>query len=75
MEAFRKTGLDPDFYALRERNEDEVLPWSHINVGVDPAYLRSERAAAYRSEITPDCRAGCAGCGASCFLSGGVCHA
>jgi hypothetical protein len=34
MDAFRETGLDPDFYACRERDENETLPWSHLSVGV-----------------------------------------
>jgi hypothetical protein len=28
--AFEKTGLDPAFYAHRERSCDEVLPWDHF---------------------------------------------
>ncbi len=30
LEAFAKCGLDPAFYAHRERGEDEVLPWDHL---------------------------------------------
>ncbi|MBR5382156.1 MAG: B12-binding domain-containing radical SAM protein, partial [Oscillospiraceae bacterium] len=64
MKAFETCGVDPAFYALRERDEDETLPWSHIDVGVDPAFFRAERKAAYDETITPDCRAACMGCGA-----------
>ena len=30
LEAFAKCGLDPAFYAHRERGENEVLPWDHL---------------------------------------------
>ncbi len=30
--AFKKAGIDPDCYALRERGQDEALPWSFINL-------------------------------------------
>lgn len=72
MEAFEETGIDPDFYALRERPKEEVLPWSMIDIGVRPEYLWREREQAYRSVITPDCRVQCMGCGANCLLPDGV---
>lgn len=72
MEAFAETGIDPDFYALRERPKEEVLPWSMIDIGVRPEYLWREREQAYRSVITPDCRVQCMGCGANCLLPDGV---
>ena len=72
MEAFAETGIDPDFYALRERPKDELLPWSMIDIGVHPEYLWREREQAYRSVITPDCRVQCMGCGANCLLPDGV---
>ena len=72
MEAFAETGIDPDFYALRERSKDELLPWSMIDIGVHPEYLWREREQAYRSVITPDCRVKCMGCGANCLLPDGV---
>ena len=72
MESFAETGIDPDFYALRERPKDEILPWSMIDIGVHPEYLWREREQAYRSVITPDCRVQCMGCGANCLLPDGV---
>ena len=72
MEAFAETGIDPDFYALRERPKDEILPWSMIDIGVHPEYLWREREQAYRLVITPDCRVQCMGCGANCLLPDGV---
>ncbi len=71
--AFEKLNLDPAFYAGRERRKDEVLPWSHLSAGVSAEYLWSEREAAKRGEITPDCRTKCAGCGADILCRGGKC--
>ncbi len=73
MDAFARTGVDPDFYARRERKREEILPWSMIDIGVHTDYLWREREQAYRSVITPDCRVKCMGCGANCLLPGGVC--
>lgn len=42
MEAFRECGLDPDFYAARERALDEAMPWDHIHCGVTKDFLRKE---------------------------------
>lgn len=42
-EAFRTCGIDPVFYANRRRAEDEILPWSHIDVGLAPDYLLREK--------------------------------
>jgi radical SAM family uncharacterized protein len=42
-EVFQATGIDPDFYALRERRTDEVLPWDMIAVGSPTDYLLKER--------------------------------
>ncbi len=73
MQAFENAGVDPDFYACRERSADEVLPWDHISVGVDKRYLLKEREAARQNVITPDCRVQCTGCGAVGLLHGGNC--
>ena len=29
-QAFAECGVNPDFYGVRERGEDEILPWGHI---------------------------------------------
>jgi len=71
MEAFRACGLDPDFYALRERSEDEIFPWSVTSVGVSRAFFRREWEAALGGAVTPDCRVQCTGCGAAALLKGG----
>lgn len=48
MDAFKEAGLDPDFYALRERRFEEVLPWDHIDVGVSKTSLHAERTKSYQ---------------------------
>ena len=63
MEAFRDAGLDPSFYASRERAKDELLPWDFIDCGVTRQYLWLERERALKATVTPDCRGGCEGCG------------
>lgn len=68
MQAFADTGVDPDFYALRARPVDEVLPWDMIDVGVRKAHLVKEREKCYSSELSPDCRHQCAACGAAKLL-------
>lgn len=40
--AFDESGLDPRWYAHRERDLWEVLPWSHIEAGPNVAFLRRE---------------------------------
>ncbi len=74
LDAFRACGIDPDFYT-RERAEDEVLPWDTISVGVKKSFLQKERKQAYASQVTPDCRTQCTGCGANLLYREGVCDA
>ena len=38
-EAFHATGIDPAWYAHRERARSEVLPWAHLNGGAPNEYL------------------------------------
>ncbi len=73
LDAFRACGLDPDFYAARERGADELFPWDVIDVGVSRRYLARERAEACAGRVTPDCRVRCMGCGANCLLKRGGC--
>ncbi len=73
MKAFDDAGVDPTFYAHRERDKDEVMPWDIVDVGVRRAHLWHEREQAYRSELSPDCRKQCSACGAAKLLKGGKC--
>ena len=72
MDAFRECGLDPEWYAYRRRDKNEILPWDFIDAGVTKAFLWREKEKAERGEITPDCRQGCQGCGLRRFE--GVCQ-
>ena len=75
QDAFRKFGIDMDFYTTRGFKENEILPWDTLNVGVSKQFLLRERKQAYAGEITPDCRNGCAGCGSNCLLKEVGCDA
>ena len=68
MDAFAACGIDPDFYTVRGYAEDELLPWDMFHVGVNKSFLLRERQKAYNATVTPDCRQGCAGCGANKLL-------
>jgi radical SAM superfamily enzyme YgiQ (UPF0313 family) len=64
LQAFQDTNTDPSFYASRERSLDEILPWSHINAGVSPTFLKREYQKARAEQETPDCRVNpCNACG------------
>ncbi len=70
LRAFQETGVDPAFYAYRERALDEALPWDHIDCGVTKGYLRQEYARTLKgaemalAAQTGDCRCdACNGCG------------
>lgn len=73
MKAFKDAGVDPEFYAYRERSKDENMPWDIVDVGVRKAHLWHEREQAYKSELSPDCRKQCSACGAAKLLKGGKC--
>lgn len=73
IRAFESCGIDPSFYANRERSYEEILPWDHLQVGVSKAFLASENEKAKKGILTPDCRTGCTGCGINAAFSGGIC--
>ena len=73
MQAFSDCGVDPEFYTTRGFAEDEILPWQTIDIGVSRDFFLRERALAYESVTTPDCRTKCAGCGARSLSERGVC--
>lgn len=72
-EAMEKHGLSMEFYASRERELDEFLPWDIIDVGVRKAHLLRERERCYASTLSPDCRKQCSACGALKLMNGGRC--
>ena len=72
-EAFAATGIDPDFYTVRERDLGEALPWRHIDCGASAEWLAGEWRKALSGELTADCRHGqCSGCGVCQTLDAAV---
>jgi radical SAM family uncharacterized protein len=47
MEVFQDTGFDPDWYALRARPTDEVLPWDMIGLRIPTTHLEREKDRAH----------------------------
>lgn len=72
LQAFENTGIDMDFYTLRERSLDEIFPWDFISIGVTKDYLKKEWQRAHEETVTPNCQMQCSGCGAGRY-QGGVC--
>jgi radical SAM family uncharacterized protein len=63
QQAFAEAGLDPSFYAARERPRTEVLPWDHIQTGVSREFLWEEYQRSLRAESSANCLTGCLACG------------
>lgn len=70
MQAFEECGVDPDFYMVRERREDEIFPWDFIDCGVTKDFLLREWKRAKDETVTPNCRMQCQGCGAARYQTG-----
>ena len=75
LDAFKECGVDMDFYTVRGFDQDEVLAWEPMDVGVSKKFLLCERKRALEGRVTPDCRQGCAGCGANKLLKEVGCDA
>ncbi|MBD5396357.1 MAG: TIGR03960 family B12-binding radical SAM protein [Lachnospiraceae bacterium] len=73
MQAFEECGIDPDFYTVRERSEDEIFPWDFISCGVSKEFLLREWHRAKEETVTPNCKQQCQGCGAARF-GVGICY-
>lgn len=71
-ETIAELGVDAGFYTARERDRDELFPWDFIDTGVKRSFLWDEYMRSKEYKVTPNCREGCAGCGAAAF-GGGVC--
>jgi radical SAM family uncharacterized protein len=56
LQAFADVGIDPVFYAHRPFGRGEVLPWEHIDTGVNKAFLLAEYEKALGILTTGDCR-------------------
>jgi len=73
IETFKELNVDPNFYASRERELDEILPWDFIDCGVTKEFLVREYKKAMEATTTPDCRQVCSNCGVNTKLIGGAC--
>jgi len=70
QDAFARVGLDSDFYTLRQRSLDEVLPWDHISTGVSKHFLLTDLRLSQAERTREDCRNRCYNCGIlDCFES------
>ena len=56
LEAIEETGLDPQWYAYRTLNYEDILPWEHIDIGVKKQFLSKEHQKALEIATTGDCR-------------------
>ena len=72
IKAFEKCGLDPEFYACRKREYDEIMPWEHMDYFVSKEFLIRENKRAREFKTTPHCREKCSACGVSKII-GGAC--
>jgi radical SAM superfamily enzyme YgiQ (UPF0313 family) len=64
LKAFEENNLKIDFYTSGSRLFDEILPWDHLNPGIDKKFLISEYEKSQKCETTPDCRFDlCVDCG------------
>ncbi len=62
QQVFADCNVDPAWY-LRQRDEDEILPWEHIDCGIPKSFFLDERNKAFTELATLDCRDGsCHGC-------------
>lgn len=65
-QAMKQTPFNSDFYVLRQRPLDELLPWDFIENGIDKSFLASEYKRALSGRTSPPCPADdtCRLCGA-----------
>ena len=63
-QAFADCGVDMQEY-VGEIDENKVLPWDFIDIGVSKKYLLGQKHLAYQGITTKNCREGCNGCGAN----------
>lgn len=54
--ALKDETVDVDWFTTRERNRDEVLPWDHLDSGLDKEWLWEDWQASLSEESVEDCR-------------------
>ena len=55
-EELAEFGVDVDWYTTRERGQDEVLPWDHLDSGLDKEWLWADWQDALDAREQDDCR-------------------
>ncbi len=73
LKTFEECGVNPDFYTVRERKDDEIFPWDILDCGVDKSFLLREWHTAQNGSVSPNCAQQCLGCGARKY-GVGVCY-
>ncbi len=67
-DAFEATGVDAEWFAHREWDTREPLPWDHIDCGVTKSYLRGQWRDVHTVKTVADCHHGaCNVCGMQNF--------
>lgn len=54
--ALQGSNVDVDWYTIRERDRDEVLPWDHLDSGLDKEWLWEDWQASLSEDAVEDCR-------------------
>lgn len=54
--ALAGTGVNVDWFTTRERQHDEVLPWDHLDSGLDKEWLWEDWQDSLNEESVEDCR-------------------
>lgn len=62
-QVFKDLNIDPEFYACRKREYDEIMPWDHLDYLVSKSFFVRENKLAHESKTTPNCKDKCSGCG------------
>ena len=70
LETFGECGVDPDFYTVRERMDEEIFPWDFLDCGVTREFLLKEWHKAKAGQVTLNCKEQCQGCGGARFQTG-----
>ncbi|MDR0943785.1 MAG: TIGR03960 family B12-binding radical SAM protein [Ruminococcus sp.] len=65
MEAFEENEISPASYAQKSYNENDFMPWDHIDYMIDKKFLWEEWNKAQTGLTTQSCREKCSQCGIS----------
>ncbi|MBR3803951.1 MAG: hypothetical protein IKJ14_01210 [Clostridia bacterium] len=60
--AFIEENVEKQTYKAKI-DENSILAWEFINVGVSKKFLLKEKGRAYQGEVTGGCQTGCKACG------------